>query len=279
MDTDTQRDLDIAAVARAIDDAVDSGLRAPPVADLARSVHVSESTLRRAFVATTGLTPREYAGARRSTRLRDTLAAGMPIADAIHGAGFGSTSRVYERTSQLLGMTPAAYRRGAPGEVMNYALADTTLGRLVVAMTERGVSMIAFGSSDADLLAQVERRFPRADLRPADATRRAWIETVVSLAEHPGGVTGLPLDVRGTAFQQLVWSALRDVPGGETITYSQLARRIGRPTAARAVAAACGANPIALAIPCHRVIGADGSLTGYRWGVERKRELLERERG
>jgi AraC family transcriptional regulator of adaptative response/methylated-DNA-[protein]-cysteine methyltransferase len=277
METDSASTA-VAAAARAIDAAVATGSHPPALTELALLAHVSASTLRRAFVAATGLTPHAYADAARAGRLRDSLSEGAPVSDAIHAAGFGSTSRVYERTDALIGMTPAALRKGAPGETMAYAFTDTSLGRIVVVTTARGVAMIAFGPGDDDLLAAARRRFPLARLAPADDLRVAWVETVVTLAEHPGEPTDLPLDVRGTAFQQRVWTALRRLPAGETVTYAQLARSIGRRTAARAVAQACGANPLALAIPCHRVVGADGSLTGYRWGVERKRALLERER-
>jgi AraC family transcriptional regulator of adaptative response/methylated-DNA-[protein]-cysteine methyltransferase len=272
----------VAASARAIDDAVDSGTPPPSLAALARASHVSPGHLRRAFVAAVGLSPHAYADARRAERLRNQLAEGADVATAIDTAGYGSASRVYERTGDLLGMTPARAKRGAPGEAIRYTLADSSLGRLVVACTERGVCLVAFGESDAELAEEVARRFPRAALAPAEGESRAWVEAVVSLVDAPAGppcgdADELPLDVRGTVFQRQVWAALREIPRGHTVTYSQMAAAIGRPTATRAVAAACGANPTAVVVPCHRVIGADGSLTGYRWGVERKRELLDRE--
>ncbi|MDR3687326.1 MAG: methylated-DNA--[protein]-cysteine S-methyltransferase [Coriobacteriia bacterium] len=271
----------VAASANAIDAAVDAGERAPSLELLAATAHVSASHLRREFVASVGITPKAYADARRAERLREQLAAGHDVAGAIHRSGFGSSSRVYERADDLLGMTPAAARKGAPGETIGYTLADTSLGRLVVATTARGVCLIAFGDSDDELLADIAHRFPRAYVEPAGEDVRAWVETVVELIDEPGSprAAELPLDVRGTVFQRQVWSALRQIRSGETVTYSQLAAAIGRPTATRAVAAACGANPTAVVVPCHRVIGADGSLTGYRWGVERKRALLEMERG
>ena len=175
--------------------------------------------------------------------------------------------------------TCSACRPCAPGETIRYTLADTSLGRLAVATTERGVCLVAFGESDEELVAEVGRRFPRAHIGPAGEEARAWVEAVVALVDKPASAAaaGLPLDVRGTVFQRQVWAALRQIRAGETVTYSQLAAAIGRPSATRAVAAACGANPAAVVVPCHRVIGADGSLTGYRWGVARKRELLERE--
>lgn len=270
----------VSATTRAIDAAVDSGESPPALAQLARVAHVSASHLRRAFVESVGISPKAYADARRAERLREQLAAGSDVSRAIAGSGFGSPSRVYERTDDLLGMTPAVARRGAPGETIRYTMADTSLGRLVVATTSRGVCLIAFGDSDAELAAEVSRRFPSAKVEPASGDSREWVEAVVGLIDTPGltQAAELPLDVRGTVFQRQVWAALRQIRSGETVTYSQLAAAIGRPTAARAVAAACGANQTAVVVPCHRVIGADGSLKGYRWGIERKRTLLERER-
>ena len=285
----------VAAAALAIDSAVDAGERPPTLGALASAAHVSASHLRREFVARIGISPKAYADACRAERLRARLAAGNDVSSAIHESGFGSASRVYERADDLLGMSPAAARKGAPGETIRYTLADTSLGRLVVATTQRGVCLIAFGESDDELVAEVGRRFPRARIAPDAGEARAWVETAVELIDAPGGPASadeaggdsngadgrapgdLPLDVRGTVFQRQVWAALRQIRSGETVTYSQLAAAIGRPTATRAVAAACGANPTAVVVPCHRVIGADGSLTGYRWGVERKRELLARE--
>ena len=265
---------------RAIDAAVDAGDRAPSLTELAALVHLSPSHLRRVFAETTGLTPRAYASARRAGVLRDALAAGSPVAEAIASSGFGSASRVYERSGELLGMTPARVRKGAPGESIRFTLADTSLGRLLVATTRIGVCLVAFGDSDDELVAEAGRRFPQADLAPATGEHAQWVAAVVRLVDAPASASaaGVPLDARGTIFQQQVWSALRQIPVGQTVTYGQLAAAIGRPTATRAVASACGANPTAVVVPCHRVIGADGSLTGYRWGVERKRALLERER-
>jgi AraC family transcriptional regulator, regulatory protein of adaptative response / methylated-DNA-[protein]-cysteine methyltransferase len=272
-------DSAVTATTRAIDAAVDAGERPPSLDTLAAAAHVSASHLRREFVARIGITPKAYADTRRAERLRTQLAAGSDVAAAIHGSGFGSTSRVYERSDELLGMSPASARKGAPGETIRYALADSSLGRLVVASTDRGVCLVAFGETDVELLADVCKRFPRAYTEPAGADTQAWVEAVVALVDDPSAANAsrLPLDVRGTVFQRQVWAALRQIHAGETVTYSQLAAAIGRPTATRAVAAACGANPTAVVVPCHRVVGADGSLTGYRWGVERKAALLARE--
>lgn len=263
---------------REIDRAVLDGDRAPSLDALARRVGLSAPALRAAFVSQMGLTPKAYADGRKAEALRTSLAAGQPVADALYGSGYTSPSRVYERHGELLGMTPAAYRRGAPGEAIRYAFAATSLGRLIVGLTEAGVCYIAFGERDDELLGELERRFSRATITPAGEEDRSLVSAVVALVDDPAHAPALPLDVRGTAFQQRVWRALTQIEPGTTVTYSELARRIGSPTATRAVAQACGANPVAVAVPCHRVIGADGSLTGYRWGVERKRDLLERER-
>jgi AraC family transcriptional regulator of adaptative response/methylated-DNA-[protein]-cysteine methyltransferase len=269
----------IAAATHAIDDALSKSQSPPSAAALARRAGMSPDALRRAFLAQTGLTPKAYADGRKAQALRDSLAAGTPVADALYGSGFGSTSRVYERHGDLLGMTPAAYRKGAPGETIRYALADSSLGRLIVAVTDAGVCFIAFGDGDAKLLDDLATRFPRAEIAPACSDDAALVESVVALIDDPSQASELPLDVRGTAFQQRVWRALTRIAPGETVSYGELARRIGSPSAVRAVAQACGANPVAVAIPCHRVVGADGTLTGYRWGLERKRELLHREHG
>jgi len=267
----------VATATAAIDAAVDAGEAPPTLAELAALVHLSASHLRRVFVDAVGFTPREYADTRRAEKLRERLHGGDDVSSAILGSGYGSQSRVYERTGELLGMSPATARRGAPGELIRYTLADTSLGRLVVASTGRGVCLVAFGETDQGLEAEVRRRFPRASVEPGGPAQDAWVEAVVGLVDDPASSPDLPLDVRGTVFQRQVWSALRQIRAGETVTYGQLAAAIGRPTATRAVAQACGSNPVAVAVPCHRVIGADGSLTGYRWGVERKRALLGRE--
>jgi AraC family transcriptional regulator of adaptative response/methylated-DNA-[protein]-cysteine methyltransferase len=266
---------------RAIDAAVDFGVRAPSLEALASESHVSASHLRREFVACVGITPKAYADARRAEHLRSRLEGGEDVSGAIHGSGYGSPSRVYERAEALLGMSPAKARKGAPGETIRYSLAHSSLGRLVVATTARGVCLVAFGESDDELVADVRERFSRACVEPAGAEAREWVSAIVALVDDPasGRAADLPLDVRGTVFQRQVWGALTQIHAGETVTYAQLASAIGRPTATRAVAAACGANPTAVVVPCHRVIGSDGSLHGYRWGLERKQALLDRERG
>lgn len=280
MDTTRPLTPTIAAVLSAIDAAVDSGERLPSLAALGRLADTTPARVRTEFLVAVGLTPKTYAAARRAERLRDSLAGGVPVADALFSAGYGSVSRVYERHGELLGMTPAAYRHGAPGELIRYAFADSTLGRVIVGLTETGVCFIAFGDDESELLQDLAARFPRAEIASSSGADAALVEAVVALIDDPMHTEqALPLDVRGTAFQQRVWAALTRIAPGETVTYAELARRIGQPTAVRAVAQACGSNPVAVAVPCHRVVGSDGSLTGYRWGLERKRELLRREVG
>lgn len=271
-------DTHVIAALRAIDAAIDAGEPSPTLESLARATGVAPGTLRTDFSHHTGLTPKVYADARKATRLRDALASDAPVSKALYSAGYTSTSRVYERHGELLGMTPAAYRRGAPGESIRYAFAESSLGHTIVGLTPRGVCLIAFDDDREALLADLRARFPRASLEPAHDEGAELVRRVIALVDDPKRGGALPLDVRGTAFQQLVWTALTRIEPGETVTYGELARRIGRPSAVRAVASACGANPLAVAVPCHRVIGADGTLTGYRWGVERKRALLDRER-
>lgn len=267
----------IVRVIALIDGAIGSGEPVPALAELASAVRLTPSTLKTRFVKRVGLTPKRYADAARAASLRKNLAAGQTVADAVHAAGYGSGSRVYERHGELLGMTPAAYRRGAPGEVVRYAFADSSLGRIIVGLTDHGVCFIAFGEEDGALLADLRARFVRAVIRPSGPDDAELVAAVVALVDDPAQGADLPLDVRGTAFQQRVWAALTRIAPGQTVTYTELARRIGSPTAVRAVARACGANPLAVAVPCHRVIGADGSLAGYRWGIDRKRALLARE--
>ena len=267
----------VAHAVRTIDDAVAHAQRPPSTAALARAAEMDAHALRRAFLAAVGLTPKAYASARQARSFREALDGGAPVAQALYGAGYTSPSRVYERHGELLGMTPAAYRKGAPGETIRYALATSTLGLLVVGLTENGVCYIAFGESANELLGGLAGRFSAAEIVPAAPHDAALVDAVVAVVDDPVCAQPLPLDVRGTVFQQRVWQALTRISPGETVSYGELARRIGAPSAVRAVAQACGANPLAVAVPCHRVVGADGSLTGYRWGVERKRQLLRQE--
>lgn len=232
----------------------------------------------RMFRDHTGLTPRSYAEGVRARRLHAALAGGARVVDAVADAGYGSESRVYEKTGELLGMTPGAVRRGGEGEVIRTAFADCPFGRLLVGATDRGVCFIGFAEPEEALLDDLRQRFPRASIAADDAALAGTVRRVLDFLAEPKQALDLPLDLRGTAFQQRVWRTLCRIPVGETRTYGEVARMLGEPQAVRAVARSCARNPVSLAVPCHRVIGSDGSLTGYRWGVPRKRALLEKER-
>jgi AraC family transcriptional regulator of adaptative response/methylated-DNA-[protein]-cysteine methyltransferase len=242
---------------------------------LAGAVGISKFHFHRLFKAQTGITPKAYAAARRAARVTAHLNGGGSVTDAIYAAGFNSSGRFYADTR--LGMTPTRYRQGGTGETIRFAIGECSLGAILVAATEKGICAILIGD-DPDLLARdLQDRFPHAQLEGADPAFDKTVATVVGFVEAPNIGMALPLDVRGTAFQQRVWEALRAIPAGVTVSYAELAARIGVPTGARAVAGACAANPVAVAIPCHRVVRNDGNLSGYRWGVERKRILLDRE--
>lgn len=245
--------------------------------ELGRAAYMSPFHLQRSFKRLLGVTPREYVRARRYELLKARLRAGDTVSRATYEAGFGSGSRVYERSGAELGMTPATYRRGGEGEQIRYSIVPSSLGWLLVALTERGVCAVAMGDTAAELEAGLRREFPRAVLeRQGDSG--AWMEAVVDFVDGATDRLDLPLDLRATAFQQRVWKALREIPAGETRTYGEVAAAIGAPRGARAVAQACASNRVALAIPCHRVVRGDGDPGGYRWGADRKRRLLERER-
>jgi len=275
----------------------DAGARRPWIARVCRAIEASESALtlaalsqiaglspqhlQRSFTRALGMSPRAYHAQVRRKRLQRALPGGRRVDDALYAAGYGSPSRVYEKHGDLLGMTPARYRAGAPGERVRYAFARTGLGWLAVAATARGVCAMELGDRRDALLASLRSRFSKATLETAGAALDALVKRAVRLVEHPGRAPdpalSLPLDVRGTAFQQRVWQALREIPPGSTKSYAELARAAGAPSSVRAVASACASNPVAVAIPCHRALGADGKLRGYRWGLERKAELLKRE--
>lgn len=249
----------------------------PALEALAQRAGYSRFHFLRMFRAHTGLTPRSYAEGVRARRLQAALSGAARVVDAVLDAGFGSESRVYEHAGRLLGMTPGAARRGGQGEVIRTAFADTVFGRLLVGATAAGVCFLGFAEPDDALLGDLRRRFPAATLHRDDAGLATTLEAVLAFIEEPAAALSLPLDLRGTAFQQRVWTALCRIPPGETRTYSELAAMIGAPAAVRAVARSCATNPVSLAVPCHRVVGRNGDLTGYRWGVPRKRALLERE--
>ena len=249
----------------------------PSLEALAEAVDRSPGYFHRLFKAATGLTPKDYAAAQRAQKVRQELAAGSSVAQAMYGAGFNSSGRFYEKSTEMLGMTPSQYRAGGAEEEIRFAVGQTTLGAILVASSGKGVAAILLGDDPDELVRDLQDRFPKARLVGADQDYEALVAQVVGLIELPGIGLDLPLDVRGTVFQQRVWQALRQIPVGETVSYAEIARRIGSPTAVRAVAGACAANNLAVAIPCHRVVRNDGALSGYAWGVERKRTLLDRE--
>jgi AraC family transcriptional regulator of adaptative response/methylated-DNA-[protein]-cysteine methyltransferase len=251
----------------------------PPSLDaLASAAGMSRFHFHRVFRAIAGVTPKAYAAARRAERVRDELATCATVTEAIYGAGFNSSGRFYAASPDLLGMTPAQFRSGGKGAGIRFAVGECSLGAILVAATGKGVCAILLGDDPDALVRDLQDRFPKAHLIGADAAFERLVATVVGVVEAPARGLDLPLHVRGTAFQQRVWQALRRIPSGSTASYAEIAQRIGQPKAVRAVAQACASNPIAVAIPCHRVVRTDGALSGYRWGVERKRALLERER-
>lgn len=256
---------------------IESAEHTPGLEELASRAGWSAYHLHRVFKAVTGLTPREYAAAHRAERVRAELGRSDTVTEAIHGAGYGSSSRFYERSDQLLGMTPTRYREGGAAMDVRFAVGECSLGSILVAASERGVCAILMGDDPDALARDLQDRFPRANLIGGDAAFERLVAQVIGFVEAPRVGLDLPLDVRGTAFQQRVWRALREIPAGATASYAEIAARVGSPGSVRAVAQACAANALAVAIPCHRVVRSDGGLSGYRWGVERKRALLERE--
>ncbi|MDV9031452.1 bifunctional DNA-binding transcriptional regulator/O6-methylguanine-DNA methyltransferase Ada [Pseudomonas sp. RAC1] len=256
---------------------IESSDSAVPLAQLAGQLAVSPFHLHRLFKAETGLTPKAYATAFRARRLRDGLEQAGSITEAIFAAGFNSNSRFYADADQRLGMRARDYRAGGAGACIRFALGQCFLGAILVAQSERGICAIALGDDPQVLLEHLQDQFPKAELIGGDSAFERLVAEVVGFVEQPSLGLRLPLDVQGTAFQERVWQALREVPAGTQVSYSDIAERIGAPKAVRAVALACAANRIAVAIPCHRVVRRDGDLSGYRWGVARKRALLKRE--
>ena len=246
--------------------------------DLARSAGISSYHFHRVFKRVTGLTPRDYATAHRENRVRSELRRGRTVTEAIYDAGYRSNARFYEKADEVLGMAPARYRAGGDQTAIRFAVSPCSLGWVLVARSERGVCAITMGDDPGALARELRRWFPNACLSGGDAAFGKVVAAVVGLVEAPGRDVDLPLDIRGTAFQKRVWQALRRIPAGKTVSYAELARRIGAPGSVRAVARACATNTLSLAIPCHRAVRSDGGLAGYRWGMERKRALIERER-
>jgi len=250
----------------------------PSLDALARAAGMSRFHFHRVFKAVTGVTPKTYAAAHRGRRVREELASRGTVTEAIYGAGFNSNSRFYAAAPGLLGMTPTQFRNGGSGNVIRFAVGECSLGAIIVAATDKGVCAIEFGDDPEALVRGLQDRFPNGRLIGGDASFERLVAKVVGFVETPVRGLDLPLDIGGTAFQQRVWNAIRDIPAGSTASYRDLAKRIGAPKAVRAVAQACAANGIAVAIPCHRVVRTDGSSSGYRWGVDRKRALLAREK-
>jgi AraC family transcriptional regulator, regulatory protein of adaptative response / methylated-DNA-[protein]-cysteine methyltransferase len=269
--------LKIAAACRLIEGSIEESKDAPGLGQLAREAGLSAWHFHRLFKAATGLTPKEYAAAHRDKRVRKTLNTSGSVTDAIYDAGYNSNGCFYRTANQVLGMTPSSYRGGGAGTDISFAVGECSLGSILVARSERGICAILLGDDPEALTQDLQDRFPQANLIGGDSAFEQFVAKVVGFVEAPAIGLNLPLDIRGTAFQQRVWQALQKIPAGATASYTDIAKLIGSPKSVRAVAQACGANALAVAIPCHRVVRRDGALSGYRWGVERKRTLLERE--
>lgn len=258
---------------------IESGMDGPvSLRSLALREGLSASHVQRTFRQAMGITPRQYADALRIARLKSELRKGSDVTTALHQVSFGSASRLYEKSDAHLGMTPATYRRGGRGMIVSYTIAPCSLGRVLVAATERGISAVYLGDRDSDLAAALRKEYPRAEIRSGPMKNSKWVREIVRHLAGSNPRLDLPTDVVATAFQRRVWEALRSIPLGATRTYSEVANSIGQPSAVRAVARACATNPAGIVVPCHRVIRTDGTLGGYRWGLERKRLLLESER-
>ncbi|WP_207260658.1 bifunctional DNA-binding transcriptional regulator/O6-methylguanine-DNA methyltransferase Ada [Desulfovibrio sp. Huiquan2017] len=280
-DDPVHRDIDsdrVVQACRAMERTLDEGGEPPSLGDLARNAGLSPAHFQRLFKARAGVSPKEYALALRDDRVRAALTRGLSVTEAIFEAGFGSASRFYERAERTLGMSPSVYRKGGRGLVIRHAVAESFLGPILAGVTDRGVCAIEFGETAEALVQALRDRFPEAELRDARTELTPLLAEVADFIGCPGQGLDLPLDILGTAFQQRVWRELARIPAGETRTYADVARALGQPKGARAVAAACAANPLAVAVPCHRVLRKSGELAGYRWGVERKQALLDRER-
>ena len=249
----------------------------PKLVDLAKRAKMSPHHFQRTFKAITGVTPSAYVRAQRMKRVRAELQKKKGVTEAMYTAGYASSGRFYEESNRALGMTPSAYRNGGAGVAIRFAVGACSLGKVLIACTDRGVCHIALGNTESALVRELNERFPEATVVRSPRSMKTALTAIVRAADRPGASLDLALDIRGTAFQERVWNALRAIPLGSTKSYAEIARAIGSPTAVRAVGTACGANTIAIAIPCHRAVRTDGSISGYRWGTTRKRELLKRE--
>ncbi len=258
---------------------IDAGDEEPSLTQMAEAAELSPTYFHRMFKAATGVTPKAYAKARRAARLRERLGQTASVTEAIYESGFKSSGRFYAQASGLLGMNPAKYRAGGDAEELRFAIGQCSLGAILVASSVRGVSAILLGNDADELVRDLQDQFPRARLIGGDDEYERLVALVVGFVEAPRVGLDLPLDIRGTAFQQRVWQALRAIPAGTTVSYTDIAAAIGAPSSVRAVAQACASNALAVAIPCHRVVRSDGNLAGYRWGIDRKRQLLSSEAG
>jgi AraC family transcriptional regulator of adaptative response/methylated-DNA-[protein]-cysteine methyltransferase len=256
---------------------IEESEKTPSLVRLASQVGMSMFHFHRMFKTVTGLTPREYAMAHMGKRIRNKLVNSETVTEAIYDTGYRSNGRFYEISDEVLGMTPSNYRAGGTGTKIRFAVGECSLGSILVAQSERGICAILLGDEPDELARDLQNRFPHANIIGGDVEFEQLVSKVVGFIEAPAIGLDLPLDIRGTAFQQRVWQALSEIPSGCTTSYTEIANRIGYPNRVRSVARACAANPLAVAIPCHRVVKKDGSLSGYRWGVERKRALLTRE--
>lgn len=250
----------------------------PRLDELARSAGLSPFHFHRLFKLVTGLTPRAYAAERRAAQLRSALARGKKVTEAVYESGFGSAAGAYAKANDALGMPPSRFRQGGKNEQIRFGVGKCSLGQILVAASMKGVCAITLGEDAEALLEDLQARFPNAQLVPGGKDFKSWMAQVIGFVDQPGRQLDLPLDIRGTLFQKRVWQALRKIPLGSTLSYAELAARIGAATSVRAVASACGANKLAIAIPCHRVVARDGALSGYRWGIARKKALLAREK-
>jgi AraC family transcriptional regulator of adaptative response/methylated-DNA-[protein]-cysteine methyltransferase len=267
----------VALVQRAVQQLATSTEEGLRLGALAGKLGTTQATLRRAVQQVTGLKPRELAEALRVKRFKSLLRAGKSITDALYETGYGSSSRVYERSNAQLGMTPATYRKGGKDMKIGYTIAKSPLGKVLVAATERGVSAVYLGDAENALVSELREEYPRAEIAPAPDSYQHWVKEIVLRIEGQQPRMELPLDLQATAFQRRVWQELQRIPRGRTRTYSQVARSLGQPKAVRAVARACATNPVSIVVPCHRVIREDGELAGYRWGLSRKEQLLKQE--
>ena len=268
----------MASACQRISRGVESGGDGPlTTASLTSDGSLRPRELRRAFRSLLGVTPRQYGMAAKMQRLKQQLQKGADVTTALYGAGFGASSRLYERTPRELGMTPATYRRGGEGMHINYTIVRSTLGKVLIGATEKGVAAVYLGNSSEKLIGALRKEYPRAEIGQSPGRLARSAEKLLQHLDGPARRVDLPLDVQATAFQRRVWQELQQIPYGETRTYQQVAQAIGKPTATRAVARACATNPVSVIVPCHRVVRRDGNLAGYRWGLERKQALLERE--